>query len=103
MTGSREFLSCACQNAIHQSDLRERVVAWKSRFFGSAWARYDLARPNTFKLVPPKERETGLRQDHAAMRDMYLTAPTTFNDILRALADLERRINSDETDSIEKP
>jgi hypothetical protein len=35
-----------------------------------------------------------LRQDYAAMRDMYLSEPTTFDDILRFLADLERRINS---------
>lgn len=81
-------------SAVGQGDLRDRVVAWKSRFFGSAWARYDLARPDTFKLVPPKEREAALRQDYAAMRDMYLTEPRTFDDILRYLADLERRINS---------
>ena len=81
--------------AVGQGDLRDRVVAWKSRFFGSAWARYDLARPDTFRLVPPKEREAALRQDYAAMRDMYLSEPRTFDDILRALADLERRINSE--------
>ena len=28
------------------------------------------------------------------MRDMYLSAPRTFDDILSALADVERRINS---------
>ena len=81
--------------AVGQGDLRDRVVAWKSRFFGSAWARYDLARPDTFRLVPPKEREAALRQDYAAMRDMYLSEPRTFDDILRALSDLERRINSE--------
>ncbi len=38
--------------AITQHDLRERVVAWKRQFFGSAWANYDLAKPGTFRLVP---------------------------------------------------
>lgn len=80
--------------AVGQGDLRDRVVAWKSLFFGSGWARYDLARPDTFKLVPPKEREAGLRQDYAAMRDMYLSEPTAFDDILHSLEELERRINS---------
>ena len=88
--------------AIGQGDLRDRVVAWKRRFFGSAWARYDLARPDTFKLVPPKEREAGLRQDYAAMRDMYLTEPAPFDDILRALEDLERRINSGRVDGTQQ-
>jgi hypothetical protein len=79
--------------AIAQSELRERVVRWKSRFFGSAWARYDLAVPPTVKLVPPPEREAPLRRDYQAMRDMYLSEPKPFEEILSTLADAERQIN----------
>ncbi len=79
--------------AIDDGALRQRVVAWKSRFFGSAWARYDLAQPDTFRLVPPDERLPALRQDYAAMRDMYLVEPLPFDEILASLHDLERRIN----------
>ncbi|MBA3638075.1 MAG: nucleotidyl transferase AbiEii/AbiGii toxin family protein [Acidobacteria bacterium] len=79
--------------AIAQSDLCERVVRWKSRFFGSAWARYDLAGPPTFRLVPPPEREAALRRDYQAMRDMYLSEPESFERILTTLGDVERRIN----------
>lgn len=79
--------------AIAQSDLCQRVVRWKSRFFGSAWARYDLAVPPTFRLVPPPEREAALRRDYQAMRDMYLFEPTPFEEILGTLADFERQIN----------
>lgn len=82
--------------AIAQSDLCERVVRWKSRFFGSAWARYDLAVQPTFRLVPPPEREAALRRDYHAMRDMYLSEPTSFERILAILADVEGRINSSE-------
>ena len=42
--------------AIDQHDLRNRVVEWKSQFFGSSWANYDQAKPGTFRLVPPPER-----------------------------------------------
>ena len=86
-------LHADASGAIAQSDLCERVVRWKSRFFGSAWARYDLAVPPTFRLVPPPEREAALRRDYQAMRDMYLSEPTPFDDILRTLADVERRVN----------
>ncbi len=79
--------------AIECVDLRDRVVRWKSRFFGSGWARYDLARPGTFRLVPPPARLPALRLDYGAMRDMYLTTPVEFDRILIALADLEARIN----------
>ena len=83
----------AANNAIDQDDLRNRVVEWKSRFFGSSWANYRLAKPGTFRLVPPSERLPALRRDYQAMRDMYLEEPTSFDDILMTLAELEKRIN----------
>lgn len=83
----------AAQEAIGRDDVRERVVAWKSRFFGSSWANYEAARPGGFRLVPPVTRQAVLRRDYQAMRDMYLRSPPTFEEILAALADLELRIN----------
>lgn len=80
-------------SAIDQHDLRDRVVAWKSRFFGSSWANYDQAKPGAFRLAPPAARLPALRRDYQAMRDMYLSEPTPFDDILATLADLENRIN----------
>jgi hypothetical protein len=80
-------------DTVHQHDLRERVVEWKTRFFGSSWANYDDAKPGTFRLVPPASRQPALRRDYQAMRDMYLTEPAAFDDILAILADLENRIN----------
>ena len=68
--------------AINQHDLRNRVVLWKSQFFGSSWANYDLAKPGTFRLVPRAERLPALRRDYQLMRDMYLTKPVSFDDVL---------------------
>ena len=79
--------------AIDQHDLRRRVVGWKTQFFGSSWANYDQAIPGTFRFVPPPERLPALRRDYQAMRDMYLSEPASFDDILATLADLENRIN----------
>jgi hypothetical protein len=81
-------------SAIGHTDLRDRVVLWKSRFFRSGWARYDLAEPPTFKVVPPAERQADLRNDYRAMRDMYLTNPPSFDDLLVQLVQLEQRINA---------
>jgi hypothetical protein len=80
-------------DAITMHELRERVVAWKGQFFGSAWANYDLARPGTFRLIPPSERLAALRRDYDAMRHMYLSEPVPFDDVLVILAELEQRIN----------
>ena len=80
-------------NAIDQHELRDRVVQWKSQFFGNSWANYDQAKPGTFRLVPPLARQPALRRDYQTMRDMYLSEPASFDDILTILADLEMRIN----------
>lgn len=81
------------KKAIDQHDLRDRVVAWKSQFFGSAWASYHLAKPGTFRLVPPAARLPLLRHDYKTMREMYLSEPPSFDDVLATLADLEKHIN----------
>lgn len=83
----------AASEAIDRHELRDRVVAWKSRFFGSSWARYEEATPGAFRLVPPAKRQPALRRDYEAMRDMYLANPASFDEILETLASLENRIN----------
>jgi len=88
----------AAVKAVDLHDLREQVVNWKSQFFGSAWANYNAAKPGTFRLVPPPERLPALRRDYQAMRDMYLSEPVSFDDMLAILAELENRINRVNTD-----
>ncbi len=83
----------AAQPAIEQSDIRDRVVSWKSRFFGSSWAHYEEAVPGTFHLIPPIERQSDLRRDYQAMQEMYLSPPPSFDSIIETLAELETRIN----------
>lgn len=81
------------KRAIHLDEMRTRVVDWKSRFFGSSWARYDLAVPGSFRLVPSEVRVDALRQDYQEMRDMYLVEPLTFEDVVDHLVDLQAEIN----------
>lgn len=80
--------------AVDDHALRSRVLQWKSQFFGSSWANYDQAKSGAFRLVPPADRQAALRRDYQAMRDMYLTEPASFDNILAALAELEKRINN---------
>jgi hypothetical protein len=83
----------AVAKAIEDHALRDRVVAWKGQFFGSSWANYQLAKPGTFRLVPPVERLPALRRDYQAMKDMYLSEPPSFDEVLAVLTYLEQRIN----------
>ena len=79
--------------ALSNNELRQHVADWKSRFFPSSWARYDLAKPGTFHLVPPESRRSELERDYLAMQPMFLREPPPFASVLKTLIDLESKIN----------
>lgn len=92
---SRHYADVAALAACHEvrhalSDiaLLERVVDWKSRFFARSWARYDLAKPGTFRLVPPEFRLSELEADYAKMRPMFLAEPPPFAEIIEGVRGL---------------
>jgi hypothetical protein len=91
------------RKAVDRHDLCERVVQWKSQFFGSSWANYAAAKPGSFRLVPPPERQGELRLDYQAMRDMYLSEPAAFDDVLGSLSELERHINRGAANESQQP
>lgn len=70
------------------------MVEFKERFYYSSWAHYDLAKPGTFRLVPPQSQQPVLERDYRAMRDMFYHEPPQFEEVLRALRVLEGEINS---------
>jgi hypothetical protein len=80
-------------HVLANSELRQHVAVWKSRFFPSSWARYDLAKPGTFRLAPPEFRIAELDKDYRAMSSMFLNEPPSFATVVKALSDLESRIN----------
>jgi hypothetical protein len=82
------------ERALADTALRHRVVAHKSVYFRSGWARYDLALPATFRLLPPEARLPELEKDHRAMVPMFFTPPPPMGAILETLATLETRIRS---------
>ena len=79
--------------ALIDDALRQRVVDWKSRFVAANWARYDLAKPGSFRLAPPEFRMKELEEDYRAMRPMFLTEPSPFEEVVKMLSDLESKIN----------
>jgi len=82
-------------SALADPKLLPDVVAFKQRFYPSAWARYDLAVPGSLKLIPttPSQVED-LAQDYEEMQVMLFGAPPEFQDILDELRSLEAEINA---------
>ena len=81
------------QSAILEPALLERVVRHKQLFYPSGWARYDLASPESIKLVPHPDRITALRADYAEMEIMFIGPQPDFDDLLSRLSALESRLH----------
>jgi hypothetical protein len=89
------------QKALSRLDLLEAVVEHKKVFFRSGWANYEMAKPGTFRLIPPAERIEALKRDYALMQDMFFGTPPGFDAIIVTLTELEARINkSEETKTV---
>jgi hypothetical protein len=78
---------------MSRDQLRERVVAHKQVFFASAWARYDLAVPGSFRLLPSAERLRQIEADYREMQVMYFGSAHPWSQIVQRLETLESAIN----------
>ena len=54
------------KEALADMQLLADVVKHKQTFYASAWARYDLARPGTLKLLPAEDRKEALEKELSA-------------------------------------
>ena len=80
--------------ALADMTLLPQVVRHKETFYPSGWARYDLARAGSLRLLPAKERIAALERDYRNMGVMIFGEPPKFDTIMGTLAALEREINS---------
>jgi len=64
------------------------------KFYRSAWAKYEEARPGSLRLLPPTERVADLRKDYQSMQPILFGAIPGFEDILAELAALEKMVNN---------
>ena len=79
--------------ALADTEFLAQVVRHKETFYASAWARYDLARPGSLRLLPSEKRTVALERDYRRMHVMIFEEPPEFGDIIESLASLETRIN----------
>ncbi len=79
--------------ALKRMDLLKSVVEFKDKFYPRGWARYDLAVPGSFKLIPPSYILKALERDYTAMRIMIYGQVPEFSQIIQTLSKLENEIN----------
>jgi hypothetical protein len=79
--------------ALANLHLLGEVVEFKQRFYPSARARYDLAKPGTFKLIPGPSHLSELEKDYRDMEVMIFGDMPKFELIIETLLTLQDQIN----------
>ena len=79
--------------ALADLDLLANVVEFKERFYPRGWARYDLARPGSFRLVPEGHVLAAVKADYQAMANMIFGDMPEIDQIMTILKRLEDEIN----------
>lgn len=87
-------LSPIKNNALANISILQDVVQFKQRFYPRGWARYDLAKPGSLKLVPEDHILESVKNDYKAMRDMIYGDYYDFEKIILILTKLESEINA---------
>jgi hypothetical protein len=81
------------EQAVADLELLQRVVAHKTVFFQSGWARYAEARRGSLRLVPAPVRAQALAADYDSMREMFFGERPAFAEVLRVLGEWEAHFN----------
>ena len=87
------------QEALRDLALLKEVADFKQQFYSAAWAKYELAKPGSFKLLPPKTRFFELQTDYQKMQSMIFDKKISLDDIMETLGQLEKEINVLEVDA----
>lgn len=79
--------------AKERPDLLAKVVLNKSLMFADNKASYGTAMIGSLRLVPTDDLRARLADDYAAMAEMFMTPPPSFDDLMVAIAALETKLN----------
>jgi len=97
---SRHYYDLAklANSAIKQSTLADtvllaNVVEFKQRFYPRGWARYDLAKHGSFRLIPKDKVLEAVKTDYQAMQNMIFGEVLALDSIMETLKSLEDEIN----------
>jgi hypothetical protein len=97
---SRHYYDLVCMagfpvkdSALADLALLQDVVRFKEKFYRSPSARYELAVPGTFRLLPTDRGGKELQGDYRSMRPMFFSEPPKWGTILDQLRGLESEIN----------
>ena len=80
--------------ALNNTELLEKVVEFKVKFYRCPWAKYEETKIGTIKLMPPERNMQALKDDYEHMQNMIFGNKPEFSEVLGLINGLEKEINS---------
>lgn len=75
------------------SELLEKVVQFKQKFYPRKWAKYEEATIKTIRLIPNKYRLKEIKEDYQNMTEMFFGDYPSFEDLMDSVLELEKEIH----------
>ena len=85
------YYSFVKTEALKNMDLLDDVRLFTMTFYNRPWAKFDEAKPGTFKLIPKNLDD--LKNDYKAMDSMFFREFPSFEEVIKVLKKLENEIN----------
>lgn len=82
------------EKAFSKIALLQKVVDFKQKFYPRAWAKYDEAKPGTFRLSPSDHNKKILESDYKEMHEMIYGPHPDFATLMQYIEQLEDEINA---------
>lgn len=80
-------------DAFADTQLLDKVVQFKEKFYRCPWAKYEEAKVGTMKLMPPERNLQILKDDYEHMQNIIFGDKPDFDIILKGIEQLEKEIN----------
>ena len=89
-------MSCSSikNSALADYKLLADVVTRKDKLYHCSWAKYELAKPGTLRLMPNNNSRELIKKDYSAMQGMIFGDIPAWEVILEHLNKLENEINN---------
>ena len=82
------------EKAFIKVALLQKVVDFKKKFYPRGWAKYEEAKPGTFRLSPPSHNKKKLESDYKTMKEMIYGDYPAFETLMQYIEQLENEINA---------
>lgn len=79
--------------ALKNSDLLDKVVAFKEKFYPRKWAKYEEATIKEIRLIPDDYRFKEIKEDYNNMSEMFFGKYPSFKNLMQGINELERAIH----------